>query len=139
MEIKSPEVKGVIWIIVTLTEDLDENGNRKPRASYPKHLYKATKELKKALLGDVWVALADKDKIKTENGKNFAATEDIEWVKAADMQKDEKRQRMADKFGDDVLHLTPEMRKAVKHYYSEMTETPDMSDEAYEIFQEVVK
>ena len=121
MKVTLPELKNLIYYLVTFENDLKEDGTRVPRTLYPKKHLRGVKEIKESISAQLEVAVAPADK-KREELKN----EDITWVKLKDYKK-ESGNAIGERHTDAEIDFSNAAREAIKYYYEQADEITDIS------------
>lgn len=134
MEISSKEVKQAIFNLVTFTDDVDESGKPAPRKTFPKSHLRGIKEVKDKVIKHLELAFGPADK----EPKDWIDG-DVEWVKYEPNIKKEGKRICSERHTDEAFELSDAAIKAIKFCYGERNELPDMSVEALDELEKIVK
>lgn len=146
MKVSKPEVKTVIWDIITLEEQVDNNGAFVPRKAYPKNALRGITQLKNQLLEVTEVAMAEKKKTDSE-GKDISipreklTDSDLEWVKFDVFKKNEDQNKyaIATRYTEEEVEFTPKMIDALKWAYKDRDLLPVCTEEAMDAIEALIK
>lgn len=132
MKISNPELKKVLLNILIFDSTVDEDGNNLRRKGFKKELLVGVLGLKKALLKGMQLGGLKKNDEQAE----------VEWIDSEDDGLKAfvaTHNLVAEKYADEEVELTENMLKALKHYYNECEELPEMEERTLEQLEELVK
>lgn len=135
MKISSPELKSIILNLITFEDEVDAEENRKRRQYFPKAFLKGTSEVKTKLIGAMERGVISKD-ISEEELKKLLIT-DLQWISMKDSIPADKK-FIAERHTNAEVELSESAIKAIKHYYEEREELPEMSEEVIDALEELV-
>lgn len=118
----SPTLKSYLFTLVFTTDDVDDNGKPIPRTSFPKDIYRGCSALRKLL-----VEQCEAGFLPNEKEPKDSKMEDVTWKPAGESV--EGSRIVLERFKDDDVDFTPQMKDAVSYYFKASKELPPLPEE----------
>lgn len=138
MKVSNPELKSLLFNLVTFTDLVDEKGSPVKRSSFKKEHYIGVSRLVKLIQSDVVVYVS---KEGVDKPKQELLIDDVEELKIKDLDASMKSRVVGEKHSDLDLELDSKMLDAVKVCYKDRDELPILNDaeKVMELLEELLK
>ena len=124
MKTSNPVVKNLIMDILILEDGVDAEGKRKRRATFPTALLKVKNDIVKKITNQLECDVKNGDTITTMLDKDYTP---------------EAGEKVFLRYNSEEVEFTEQEIKAIRTFYGMRTEVIDLSNEALDEFNELIK
>lgn len=138
MLVSNPRVKELIFAAVNFTNEVDEKGQKIKRVTWKKDHYLPVTSLSRKLADNQEVVFGTPEvRAEIEEKGSISLTEEKVaelggWKPWVDLTDENRATAIAVRYSSNEIEFTDKEKAAIKHFWKELEEVPEVSAEAFE-------
>lgn len=133
MEIKSPELKKIIYNIIAFTDEVNAKKESVSRTTFKKEYARGALSLKDKIFNAIELGLIDSSKDKIDSA------DEIEWHLVKDYKPVDGKKPWAERHTEVSMDIDDKELKALKYYYNERDELPAASSDSLDELEKLLQ